>query len=252
MSSNPTDQIKLKIIGCGDAFASGGRFNTCFYLHNDKEHLLVDCGASSLVALKKEAVPLFKINSIVLSHLHGDHYGGIPFFILDAIHLQKRTETLNIIGPEGTEQKTKALTALLYPGTDLDALEFKVEFLEYETYEKLKVGNFEVQAFPVIHSEESQPHGLRIAMKQKIFAYSGDTEWTETLLDIAQDADIFICECNFFGFKGPNHLDYQTLYDQKGRFTCKKILLNHLGAEMLENLNELELDYAFDGQELSV
>jgi ribonuclease BN (tRNA processing enzyme) len=252
MHAKPSDHITLKIIGCGDAFASGGRFNTCFYLQGDGQHLLVDCGASSLVALKKEAVPLPKITSILLSHLHGDHFGGLPFFILDSIHLQKRKDVLNVIGPVGTEHKTKELTALMYPGTDLDSLDFEIKFLEYQSYEQVNLNGMVIQAFPVMHSEESRPHGLRITIGGKIFAFSGDTQWTDTLIDLSKDADLFICECNFYHDNGPNHLDYQTLISKHHLFSCKKILLNHLGEEMLDRCSILELHCTNDGQEITL
>ncbi|HTP91366.1 MAG TPA: MBL fold metallo-hydrolase, partial [Xanthobacteraceae bacterium] len=48
--------MRLQFVGCGDAFGSGGRFNTCFHLVGDRINALIDCGASSLVALNKFAI----------------------------------------------------------------------------------------------------------------------------------------------------------------------------------------------------
>ena len=76
--------MRLTIVGSGDAFGSGGRFNTCFWLETAKGTLLVDCGASSLVALKARGLDHARIDGIILSHLHGDHFGGLPFLLLDA------------------------------------------------------------------------------------------------------------------------------------------------------------------------
>lgn len=245
------NHFKVTIVGCGDAFASGGRFNTCFYLNFENVHFLVDCGSSSLVAMKQHGIPASKINFILLSHLHGDHFGGIPFFLLDAKNIQKRTEPLTIIGPKGTAQKTKELTSLLYPGTDFDDLGFNVDFLEYEPRQKVEIEELEIEAFPVIHSEESQPHGLRITRNDKVFAYSGDTEWTDRLMEISRNADLFICESNYYSPRGPNHLDYHTLVANRSRFAYKRILLNHLGEEMLSRISDLELECAYDGQEIT-
>ena len=75
--------MRLTIVGSGDAFGSGGRFNTCFFLETAKSVLLVDCGASTPVALKAHALDPNRIDGIVLSHLHGDHFGGLPFLFLD-------------------------------------------------------------------------------------------------------------------------------------------------------------------------
>lgn len=250
MTKKPSDSAKLTIIGCGDAFASGGRFNTCFYIHYSDTEFLVDCGASSLIALKKLEISTNTISAIILSHLHGDHYGGIPFLLLDAQYVQGRKEPLHIIGPTGTAQKVKELTSLLYPGIDVETLNFKVNFSEYTSYKKVDFGILEIMPYPVIHSEEALPHGLRIKMDKKVFSFSGDTEWTENLIDIAHEADLFICESNFYDKKGPNHLDYQTLLPNTKKFNCKRIILNHLGEEMIRRSKELEIDCAFDGQEI--
>lgn len=244
--------LKVKILGCGDAFASGGRFNTCFYVHNQQNHIIVDCGASAIVSMKKYNVPLPEIEYIILSHLHGDHFGGIPFFLLDAQYNQKRGKSLSICGPEGTEDKVQKLSNLLYPGTDPKKMNFPVHFKEYESEKRMDLGSFSLTAFPVIHSEPSNPHGLRINFQDKVFAFSGDTEWTDKLFSISENADLFICESNFYDTKAPNHLDYKTLIKHKNRFSCKKIILNHLGEEMLSRLKELEIDCAEDGQVITI
>jgi ribonuclease BN (tRNA processing enzyme) len=74
--------MKITIVGSGDAFGSGGRFNTCFRIETLGRDLLLDCGASSLPALKAQGVDPNAIDGVLLSHLHGDHFGGIPFFFV--------------------------------------------------------------------------------------------------------------------------------------------------------------------------
>ena len=69
--------MKLTVIGGGDAFGSGGNMNTCFYLKATKTQLLIDCGATSLVALKKQGIEPADLNYILISHLHGDHFYGL-------------------------------------------------------------------------------------------------------------------------------------------------------------------------------
>jgi ribonuclease BN (tRNA processing enzyme) len=250
MIKNTINNLRVKILGCGDAFASGGRFNTCFYLNSMNRHVLVDCGASALISMKKFSIPLEEIDTIFISHLHGDHFGGLPFYFLDAQYNQKRVDLLTIVGPKGTEYKVKEITSLLYPGTDLDLLSYKIKFIEYKSNEELEIGDIILKALPVIHSEEAQAHGLRIIIGSKIFAFSGDTEWTEALIDLSKDADLFICESNFYNKDAANHLDYHTIMIHKNRLNCKKMLLNHLGEEMISKTDELDLECAFDGQDL--
>lgn len=76
-------QVQVRFLGSGDAFGSGGRLQTCFLLEGEKAPVLIDCGASALIAMKREGIDPSEIRWIVLSHLPGDHFGGIPFLILD-------------------------------------------------------------------------------------------------------------------------------------------------------------------------
>jgi len=74
----------VQFVGSGDAFGSGGRFNTCFLVAGTKTRFLIDCGASTPVALKRAGIDLDGIDGVALTHLHGDHFGGLPFLLLSA------------------------------------------------------------------------------------------------------------------------------------------------------------------------
>ena len=91
--------MHVQFVGSGDAFGSGGRFNTCFHVAGREFSFLIDCGASSLVAMKRFGIDCNSIDLIVLTHYHADHCGGVPFFILDARFLARRTRPLTIAGP---------------------------------------------------------------------------------------------------------------------------------------------------------
>jgi len=81
--------MQVQFIGSGDAFGSGGRFNTCFHVTGKKMNFLIDCGASSLIALKANNIDLNSIDTILFSHFHADHFGGIPFFMLVPVSLRR-------------------------------------------------------------------------------------------------------------------------------------------------------------------
>lgn len=243
--------MKLTVIGGGDAFGSGGNMNTCFYLKATKTQLLIDCGATSLVALKKQGIEPADLNYILISHLHGDHFGGLPFILLDLFR-KKRTKQLTIIGPQGIQEKTLALLELLYPGTQPD-LDFSlIGFQEYESENILETAFFKLQAFPVIHSAPSLPHGLKLFIEDKIIAFSGDTEWTDKLIELSNAADLFICECNFYTVNGKGHLNYTTILEKQESLTCKHLLLSHLGDDALNHLDQFQIPFAKDGMEISI
>ncbi|MFH1319529.1 MAG: hypothetical protein ABII90_02595 [Bacteroidota bacterium] len=106
--------------------------------------------------------------------------------------------------------------------------------------------------YPVVHSEESLPYAVKIQVDDRIISYSGDTEWTDVLIDVAKNADLFICGTNFFERESTGHLNYQNIVQNKHKLECKKLLLTHLGEEMLNNLSQVKMEYAEDGDVISV
>src|SRR5262249_35545280 len=124
--------MRLTVVGSGDAFGPGGPFNTCFMLETAKATLLVDFGASSLVALKAHGLDPNKVDGIVLSHLHGDHFGGLPFLLLDAQFLARRTRPLLIAGPPGTRARIDALLEACFPRSTANKWRFSWQVQEIE------------------------------------------------------------------------------------------------------------------------
>ena len=122
--------MKLTIVGSGDAFGSGGRFNTCFWLETAKSTLVVDFGASALPALKAQALDPNRIDAIVLSHLHGDHFGGLPFLLIDGQLLARREKPLLIAGPPGTRARLDAALEVFFPKSSGSKWRFPWQVME--------------------------------------------------------------------------------------------------------------------------
>ena len=87
--------MKIQFLGCGDAFGSGGRLNTCFLVDAADTRFLIDCGATSLVGMNRCGVDPNSIDMILLSHLHGDHFGGVMFMLVHAHSAAKRDRPLS-------------------------------------------------------------------------------------------------------------------------------------------------------------
>ena len=240
-------KVTVEVLGCGDAFSSKGHFNTCYYVYSADYKFLIDCGATSLLALKKSGISTLEIDMIAVSHFHGDHFGGLPFFLLDAA-VQGRAKPLTIISPPGGKEKVRQAIELFYPGS-MDILEkLPVRFIAYEEGMPVQSDGVRLEAYPVIHSEETLPHGLRIYFEHKIVGFSGDTSWTDALVKIADQADLFICECNLYDQEVKGHLDYHTILARREQLACKKLWLTHFGEEMWTKADEIELDYCWEGK----
>lgn len=241
--------MKLTVLGCGDAFGSGGRFNTSFLLTVKERHVLVDCGASTLIRLKQMGVEVEKIETIIITHFHGDHFGGVPFIIISCLFEKARDATLNIVGPKGVKEHVLRLLEEMYPGTSEKLGRIDLCFYEFQDGDGLDIADLRVLALPVEHSEASAPHGVKVSWEGKIFAFSGDTSWTDHLITLCDGADLFICECNFLERQAFGHLSYKELVEKRSQLNCHNIWLSHMGSEVLQ-LEEVLFDRLEDGLEM--
>jgi ribonuclease BN (tRNA processing enzyme) len=241
------DPIRFQFLGSGDAFGSGGRLQTCFLLAGMSDSVLIDCGASSLIAMKRSGVDPSEIGWIILSHLHGDHFGGLPFLILDG-QFSRRIRPLVIAGPPGVRDRVESAMEVLFPGSSRVSRRFAVEFVELADRVPSTIGPATVTPFLVEHACRAPPYALRIEYGGKVIAYSGDTEWSENLIDAARDTDLFVCEAYFFDKRVKYHLDYRTLLDQREQLGCRRLLLTHMSEDMLRHVEDLEVEYAEDGR----
>ncbi len=242
---------KITTIGTGDAFSTGGRFQTCFLIENDNDHFLVDCGANAYVNLVRVVQDLNSISTIFLTHFHGDHYGGIPFILINRRFFSNKKKLLNIYGPKGVRGKIRELSEALYPGLGDELVDQdNLEIHEYSSRIPFSTRGLEVEAIPVVHAPESLPHGFRIKAGGSLLAFSGDTEWTESVLELGQGADLMILECNNFTSIRPGHCSFVQIMENRDGLP-ENLVLNHFGPEMLENQSQVEIRMADDGGELS-
>ena len=107
-------------------------------------------------------------------------------------------------------------------------------------------------AFEVAHPSGAPALALRLAAGGRVLAYSGDTAWTETLLDVARDADLFVCEAYFYEKVVPHHLDYRTLLAHRDRLGCRRLVVTHMSDDMLARLPLSGVEWAEDGRSLSL
>ena len=240
--------MHLQFVGSGDAFGSGGRLNTCFHVVADKANFLIDCGASSMIGLARLGIAPDAIDTVLITHFHGDHFGGIPFFILDAQFVRKRTRPLTIAGPPGIEDWYVRALEAAYEHSSKVRQAFEVRLVSLPERVATALGALAVTPYPVVHGNSGGPfYGYRIEVEGRVIACSGDTEWTDSLVEVARDADLFVLECYAYDKPIRNHLDLRTIERYLPRLTAKKIILTHMNADMLTHSGQTGHLTASDG-----
>jgi ribonuclease BN (tRNA processing enzyme) len=239
--------VEITFIGSGDAFGSGGRFQTCIRLRADGATALVDCGATSLTAMRAQGVDPGSVRTVVISHLHGDHFGGLPFLVLDG-QFTRRTAPLTVLGPVGTQDRLHTAMETLYPGSTGVRRRFEVRVRELDgAGGPHRDGPFSVRSWEVDHASGAPALALRVEAGGHAFGYSGDTAWTQALAPAADGADVFACEAYTWDQPVRYHLDYRTLCENADELAAGRLVLTHMGPRMLARLREAEHATAVDG-----
>ena len=247
--AQPTDEesLCLTCVGTGDAFGSGGRLNSCYHLQQQEHRLLLDCGSSSLIGLQRCGLRPADIGAVVVSHLHGDHFGGIPYLLLEGKYVSQRRSQLTLIGPAALQQRVEVTLNALYPGVLEEGLGFPVNYLILDPEEKLQVEGFQLSCQKLRHGRSAEVYGLRVEIFDKTISYTGDTEWAANLIPLAQGSDLLIAECFAYAQPAASHLSYQTLLRRADELGTRRLVLTHMGPEVLAQLGSLELETLNDG-----
>src|SRR5919206_4363778 len=154
--------MRLTIVGCGDAFGSGGRANTCFWIEAKASTIALDFGATSLVALKRMSLDPNRLDGIMLSHLHGDHFGALPFLLLDAQFDSRRERPLTIVGPVGLRERLTAAQEVFFPGSSKNRWRFPFDVVDLPCGTPYRVAGLELVTFEVIHPSGAPATALRV------------------------------------------------------------------------------------------
>jgi ribonuclease BN (tRNA processing enzyme) len=248
--------VELTFLGTGDAFASHGRFQSGYIIDTGDCSILMDPGPTSLCAMKSGGFKPADIDVILVSHLHGDHFGGLPFFLLEYIYESPRTTKLILAGPRHLEERAWRLFNTMFPGSksELEKLEERLKFVVLEPGCDLKVGPIRVAAMRTPHMKPPESSlALRLGLNKRTVVFSGDSGWTEQIVSFSDGADLFLCECTYFASTDLDfHMNYPTLLANRERFKVGRMILTHVGREVLERIEDVKLETAYDGMKVRI
>lgn len=231
--------MRLSVVGCGDAFGSGGRLQTCYHLDTGAERLLIDCGATSIIGLNRLQLDPNGVSTIVISHLHGDHFAGLVWWLLHAQHVAKRATPLTIAGPPGIEARFVAAAEALFAGSTKVPRRYELRFIEMTAGVPVGLAGAQILAYEVSHPSGAPSHALRFELGAKTLAFTGDTEWVEALVPCGLAADLYIMECYALEGSARYHMSWQTISANLARIGARKVMLTHMNQMMLANRDKV-------------
>lgn len=230
--------MRITLLGSGDAFHGGGRAHSAALLQGEPgPTLLVDCGPTAPLALARAGIPPSQLDAVLVTHLHGDHTGGIPFLFLDALYRHPRTKPLRLLGPLHLASRVEALFRALYLDLAERPRPFAVEWEEIGPGETVTVAGARVTALAADHMRERERAlAFRVALgegeRRRLVAFSGDTGPGADLEALADGADLFVCECALpRGGTGGRHLSVDEIERRRPGWTARRVVLTHLSSE---------------------
>ncbi len=242
--------MEVVFLGTGNAFASGGRNAMAILLRVDGFGVLLDCGPTTLVALKRASLSPSDVDLVLLSHHHGDHFAGVPFLLCHQRYVGRRAKPFRVCGPTGTVSILEKATSLFFPG--IEPAPFPIEYRDLQPEEEQSEERLSFRPFRVDHFSSGIAFGYRVEMGGKTVVYSGDTAWTDVLARESGGADLFICECSSLARTSEKHTSHDDLVDNRGRITARRTMLVHAGDDVIAREEALAFELARDGMRMTL
>jgi ribonuclease BN (tRNA processing enzyme) len=226
--------IKIHFIGIGDAFNTDGLASQAVVIETESQYLLIDAGPTALYRMVNMGLRVEKITHIFITHFHGDHTAGLPFFMLTFQRKIKSRHVPVIIGPAGIHRYCKKLFETCYSGSGLDNDTCYRNFSP-SCQSNIQIDeNIMIDILPMKHSVESI--GYRFHIHGHIIAVSGDTGWNDNLFPLVEGADAAIIECSSVHTDVDTHTSLQDIKCHIDRMNCSMIIPVHTTLAVLKEI----------------
>jgi ribonuclease BN (tRNA processing enzyme) len=216
--------VQLTVLGCAGTFPGPASPCSGYLVEHDGYRLVLDLGAGALGNLQRHC-DLRDVDAIYITHLHADHcIDLVAYFYARRYHPQGALPMLPVYGPAGTAHRIGAA----FEEPPVDGLDEVFDFREPGPGQ-YELGPFSITSIKVNHPVEC--HGLRIEAGGKVLTYSGDTASCHELVDLARDADLFLCEASWPSVPAPPpgiHLTGREAGEHATRAGARRLLLTHL------------------------
>lgn len=181
--------MRLHVVGCSPAWPNPGGAQSGYLVEEAGRRLLLDCGPGVLPRLREDE-PWPRVDAIVISHFHLDHWGDLlPWSFGGLFGAGRDVAPPELWLPPGGRETLQALDSVLFTSSIPELFPVR----EYEAETPFAAAGFEVTAYPMLHYE-LESYGLRVSGSERTLAYSADSAPCDALTELARDADLFLCE----------------------------------------------------------
>jgi ribonuclease BN (tRNA processing enzyme) len=216
--------VRVTVIGCSGSFPGPDSPASCYLVESEGFAILLDLGNGALGALQRN-LGLYDVGAILLSHLHADHCVDLcGYWVARKYAPGGSKPKIPVYGPAGTaDRMARAYDFDPDPGMR-DTFDFK----------ELRKGTREIGPFRVTTAVMNHPvetYGFRVEHAGQVLAYSGDTGVCDALVDLARDADLFLCEASFLDDENlptDMHLTAREAADHASLAGVHRLVLTHL------------------------
>jgi ribonuclease BN (tRNA processing enzyme) len=248
--------VRVTFLGTGHAFFGGGRGQSAILVDDALGRWLLECGATTPYLLKRAGIDSSSIEMAMVSHLHGDHFAGLAFLLLGAREEEGRTSALHLVGPPQLRERIRDLLLALYSESNPDQWPFPLEYHAVTPGQSIALLGRKIRGYPAHHMSDGSALCLRVETEGKVIAFSGDTGNLAPLAELADQADLFVCECtraDAAPAANVRHLSVADIARMRPRWNARRVVLTHLSeasrraAEALTNVEVAE-----DGMQLEL
>jgi ribonuclease BN (tRNA processing enzyme) len=189
--------ISVTILGSGTCVPSLRRSSCAVLMETGGEKLLFDAGAGTLRRMLECGVSIFDISCIFFSHFHPDHTAElVPFLFASKYSEDKPRKTpLTLVAGKGFSAFYLALKQAYGSWIELGSDILSVTEMNTQAPDRLEFDQFSVCTRPAAHNPESISYRIESPCGYSV-VYSGDTDYCQSLITLAEHAHILICECS--------------------------------------------------------